>query len=269
MCSVTEPESGAEVETLLRTCGVPRRRGEPRLAPGLAAAQKQLIPTADGTIAAWRVGADPAVLLVHGWEDDNSLWAPLIDALAARGRSVVVLDMPAHGFSEGEWGLNPQAVDAVVAVSEALGPVDALAAHSSGAGVAILAIYEGLAVDRAVLIAPPLRSDNRWERYAARLGLSPEVAARAQAVYREWNGPAREAFVLRSALPSLEVELLVIHSVDDERMPFADSEELVRQCRRAELLRVEGLNHRKTARDPGVVARIAEFLGDHRSERTR
>jgi pimeloyl-ACP methyl ester carboxylesterase len=220
----------------------------------------QLIPTADGAIAAWRVGPGPAVLLVHGWEDDNSLWAPLIDALGASGRSLVVLDMPAHGFSEGEWGLNPQAIDAVLAVSDALGPIDAVVAHSSGGGVAMLALHEGLAVDRAVLIAPPLRSDNRWERYAERLGQPPEIAARAQEVYLEWNGSARADFVVRTALPTFEVDLLVIHSVDDERMPFGDSEAAVRACRRAELLRVEGLNHRRTARDPAVVETIASFL---------
>jgi pimeloyl-ACP methyl ester carboxylesterase len=96
-----------------------------------------------GEIAAWRIGAGPAVLLVHGWEDDNSLWAPLIDTLVDRDRAVVVFDLPAHGFSEGEWGLGPQAADGVAAVVAAIGPIDAVVAHSFAAGGVILAIARG------------------------------------------------------------------------------------------------------------------------------
>ena len=70
------------------------------------------------------------MLLVHGWEDDNSLWTPLIDALIARDRALVVFDLPAHGYSEGEWGLGPQAADGIAAVAAALGPIDAVVAHS-------------------------------------------------------------------------------------------------------------------------------------------
>jgi hypothetical protein len=58
----------------------------------------------------------------------------------------------------------------------------------------------------------------------------------------------------------LDVDLLVIHSVDDERMPFSDSRDVVSGCRRADLVAVNGLTHRRTARDPEVVARVVEFL---------
>ena len=179
------------------------------MAERLATVERRLVPADDGSLAAWRLGTGPAVLLVHGWEDNHSLWAPLIDVLADRGRSLVAFDMPAHGYSDGEWGLNPQAVDAVLAVGTALGPVDAMVAHSSGAAVAALAISEGLAVDRAVFIAPPLRADNRWLRYAERLGVSEDVALAAKANYDERLGPTRAAFDLRTALPTLDDESVV------------------------------------------------------------
>jgi pimeloyl-ACP methyl ester carboxylesterase len=61
-------------------------------------------------------------------------------------------------------------------------------------------------------------------------------------------------------LPTLATSLLLVHSVDDERMPISDSREVVPLCPDAELLVVEGLAHRRTARDPEVVARIADFV---------
>ena len=265
----TSPMPGAgsaeDVEAFLRVNVVPKRRAEPRLAPALGSVERHSVRGPQGEIAAWRIGTGPAVLLVHGWEDDNSLWAPLIDALVDRNRAVVVFDLPAHGFSEGEWGLGPQAADGVAAVVAAIGPIDAVVAHSFAAGGVILATSEGgLAVDRMVLIAPPLRAGNRWLRYAERLGVSEDVAFAAQAIYEERIGPARALFDFRAELTDLDVDLLVIHSVDDERFPLAASQEVVPKCRRGELVVVDGLSHRKAARDPDVVARIAEFVNGAR-----
>ena len=79
------PEEFADaVQVFLRANVVPARRAEPRLADCLASVDRTLVPSPQGPVAAWRIGDGPAVLLVHGWEDDNSLWAPLIDALVVR-----------------------------------------------------------------------------------------------------------------------------------------------------------------------------------------
>ena len=170
--------------------------------------------------------------------------------------------MPAHGFSDGEWGFDPQAGDAVLAVADALGPIDAVVAHSSGTPIAARSLLEGIPAERIVLIAPPLRDDSRWLRYADRTGVSREVALAAEAMYKEAQGTARADFFLRTSLPTIDADVLIVHSIDDERMPFSDSEEVVAECPRATLLAVEGLTHRRTARDSEVVAKMADFLTD-------
>jgi len=263
---MTEEASAEAVQEFLRANVVPARRAEPRLAAGLASVDKQRVESPEGTVAAWRRGDGPAVLLVHGWEDDNSLWAPLIDALGERERALVVLDLPAHGFSEGEWGLAPQAADGILAVAGALGPIDAVVAHSFGSGGAMIAISEGLIVDRAVFIAPPLRTSNRWLRYAKRLGVSAHVAFTAQSIYEQRIGPARASFDFRAELTDLDADLLVIHSADDERAALSDSQEVLPNCRRGELVVVDGLTHRRTVRDPEVVARIVDFVTEARHQ---
>jgi len=265
--NMAEEPSAEAVAAFLRSNVVPARRAEPRLAERLTSVERQLVPSPDGLLAAWRLGGGPAVLLVHGWEDDNSLWAPMMDTLVPRDRSLVVFDLPAHGFSEGEWGLGPQAADGILAVAATLGPIDAVVAHSFGCGGVMLAMSEGLTVDRAVFIAPPLRTANRWLRYAERLGVSQEVAAAAQSIYERRIGAPRAMFDFRAELIALDVDLLVIHSADDERNPIADSQEVVPSCRRAELVIVDGLTHRRTARDPEVVAHIADFVTETRDQR--
>ncbi|MFZ4603841.1 MAG: hypothetical protein ACOYM8_15465, partial [Caulobacterales bacterium] len=67
-------ELSDDVQAFLDATGKPRRRARPRMANALVDAEHAIV---EG-VATWRTGPGPAVLLVHGWEDDNSLWDPLI-----------------------------------------------------------------------------------------------------------------------------------------------------------------------------------------------
>lgn len=253
----------AAVEAFLRTIGAPERVREARLATALVDVEQQRVAGPQGQIAAWRSDDGPAALLVHGWQDDTSLWSPLIDVLRERRRPVVAFDLPAHGFSDGEWALTTEVADAIHAVVGALGPVDAILTHSMAVGGAVLAMAEGMHVDRAVFVAPPLRAGRheRWWRYAQRRGTDDAVVRAAIARYEERIGAARAGFDFYETLGDLDLEVLVVHSRDDERNPYEGSASLVPGLRHGELFSVDGLTHRKTARDPSVVDRAARFLG--------
>ena len=197
---------------------------------------------------------------MHGWQDDNSLWSPLIDELERRGRALVAFDLPGHGASGGDWGVSFEGTDAIVAVADAMGPIDAVVAHSAGCGMAVAAILEGWTVERAALIAPPLVEGDRWRRYADRLGVSDDVALAAKAAYFDRVGPERAAWNPRTAYPAIDIDLLFVHSRDDEHNPVRDTEEIIPQIPRAQLELVDGLTHRRTARDPSVINVVADFV---------
>jgi len=250
-----------EVQAFLLGEVRPARLREPRRADLLEGVEPETVPSRAGRLAAWRIGNGPAVLLVHGWQDDSSLWSPLIDELVRRERALVVFDLPAHGSSGGDWGLGSEGTDGVLAVAEALGPIDAVVGHSFGAACAALAMAEGLAVSTAAFIGTPLlEGGNRWLRNADRRGVSREVAEAAKRIYDDNQGPDRASYSGRSVIPALDVDLLLVHSTEDERYPFRDAEEVAPLCRRAELFAVHGLTHRRSARAPEVVARLADFV---------
>lgn len=248
------------VQDFLNAIVVPKRLREARVADRLAATEPAVVPTRWGDLAAWRLGSGPAVLLVHGWEDDNSLWSPLVDELARRERSLVAFDLPGHGASGGDWAVGFEGSDGIRAITEVLGPFDAVVAHSAGCGVTAGAMVEGWTVERAAFIAPPLATGDRWLRYAERMGVSEEIALAAKAVYNEAHGPARAAWHPRTAYPALDTNLLVIQSRDDERNDVRNAQEIIPRNPRAQLVVVDGLTHRRTARDPAVISIIADFV---------
>ena len=256
----TDDDIDAEAEELLERTIRPKRRARPRLAHPLHDAEGHEVETPDGAVTAWRLGAGPATLLVHGWEDDNALWGPLIDRLQANGRSIVALDLPGHGYSAADFTGIGAAGAAVKAVAEALGPIDSVVGHSFGCVASLQAVSSGLTVDRAVLIASPLgRRDpaRAVERFIER-GVDPDVATRAGALMAERQ--TEPPFDIEAAAAKMTAKGLVIHALDDDDCEPGNASLIVGAWPGAELLWVDGLGHRRVAQDDDVLQRVADFV---------
>ena len=210
--------------------------------------------------AAWRVGDGPAVLLVHGWGDDNSLWAPLIDALAS-------------GVARSSRSICPATASPTVSGASIRKPATEFSrrlprarADRRGRRSLVRCRLRGAGdTRRCGREASRSRCAIPWTReslvaFCRAPRDVPGCRGGRTGGLRGHDRPGPRRLHLASALPALDADVLVIHSVDDEHMPFHNSQELVPRCPRAELVAVDGLTHRKTARDPEVVARITDFV---------
>lgn len=246
-----------EARALLNEVMTPKRRARQRLAEPLRGAQSVEIETPAGKIAAWRLGEGPAVLLVHGWQDDNALWSPLIQALADIGVATVTFDLPGHGFSGGDYCAPSGAATALEAVAAQLGPIDAVVTHSFGGPVTGFALLNGFAPRRIVLIAPPRGRNKRWFDFAEERGISEEVVHRARELYAAEAGLRASFDLAEIASP---IETLVLHSMDDDAVEWENGEAIAQRWPNAELVLCDGLGHRMIAQDRGVIERIVGFV---------
>lgn len=253
------PDLDDPAELFLAAVMRPRRRARPRVAEPLRDAEEFSVETPGGAVAAWRLGEGPAVLLVHGWEDDNALWTRLIDRLKGVGRAVVAFDLPAHGLSEGDQCAPPQAAEAIRAVSGAAGLIDAIVAHSFGGPTSVMAMAQGLEIARIALLAVPLGRRARWGRAAQAMGVSDEILQSAKTLYESRVGAAAH-FDLREAAKTMRARALFLHSLDDDQVPFGGAKEASENWPVAELVLVDGLGHRLIAQDPSVIERLVDFL---------
>jgi pimeloyl-ACP methyl ester carboxylesterase len=259
-------------QRLFETMATVRRRPRPRVAEALRrGSTDKLVETSGGGVQAWRKGEGPATLFVHGWEDDNSLWGPLIDACLQTGRAVVAFDLPGHGYSPSETISVQSAAEAIENVAAALGPIDTVVAHSFGCPATMQAMANGFKVDRAVLIATPMHRQPRplaEGEEAPKTGgrrpgygnVPPAVMARAMEIYREKMGAPREAFDQEATAPTMTTPVLFVHSEDDDQCPAENSRVLARLWPGAELEIVDGHGHRFIAQDADVITRITDFL---------
>jgi pimeloyl-ACP methyl ester carboxylesterase len=106
-------------------------------------------------------GEGPPFVLLHGFADSADTWRPVLELLAAEGRSAVALDLPGFGraspLAEDEPVLSQLAAFAAAAVhryADDGGEGCVLVGNSLGGSAALLAAADGEPVDRIVALAP-------------------------------------------------------------------------------------------------------------------
>ena len=216
-----------------------------------------------GELVSWRRGDTAGarrVLLTHGWAGDAQQMRVLGDALAVSGFDPILLDLPAHGASDGVRATLPQWVRALFTASASLGPWFGVVAHSLGALAVTNASARGLSAERLVLLAPspPPALFLRW--YAAGLGLNESLAERMERAIARREGVGVEQFAPDWLGPRVHQPTLVLHDADDRTAPLATGRALAHALRDGRLLVTQGLGHRRLLEDPAVVDAVAQHL---------
>ena len=275
------PEGAAAIaERMFLT---PRRH--PRPAPEreiLAKGRPLFLPTRHGELAAWEWGPEepvrfassppfdaPSVLLVHGWEGRGAQLGALVGPLTALGFRVLTFDAPAHGDSPGERSSLFHFAEAISRAGEVLtsapavegsGPFHAIVAHSMGGAATLWASRHGQLARRLVLVAPPIDLRDFTRSLSRTLGLPDAVRGRVHQRLGSRFGVPIEAARAERLASEMHGPLLVLHDEDDQEVPIACGEAIVRAWPGAELVRTRGLGHRRILRDAGSLDAVVRFI---------
>lgn len=227
-----------------------------------------------GPVAAWSFGpttpGTPAVLLVHGWEDDHLSWAALIDRLVARGYRVIAPDLPGHGRSPSTLTSIPVMAAGLAAVAreaEKIGavstaqPFKAVIAHSLGGTATLIAASEmGLTADRFAILAAPNHPRLFAGAMMKMLGLNTAQTQRVFTAIERQIGRSMDSLYLPPKLRAFTQPGLILHSRDDRTVPLQHSQENAASWPRADFRILDGLGHRRLISDEGVQAMLLHFV---------
>ena len=243
-------------------------RGLRKQAGWLEPTQPFTVRTTVGRVAGFTAGDGPVVMLIHGLGERAATLGGFIAPLTDAGFRVVGLDLPGHGASARQMSNPIRGAAAVREVADHFGGAYALIAHSLGGHAALWAMNEGLAVRRAVLIAPNVDMTYATELFQSLFGLPPKAMDGLRRMI-EWRyGPNiwRDLSGDRLAR-SITTAVLVFHDRDDAQVPFEGSERLVRAWDGSRLIEAPGLGHGAITRDPSVIDRAVRFIAQ-REEKT-
>ena len=212
------------------------------------------------TLAAWKWGFGPTILLVHGWEGRGSQLGAFVQPLVEAGFSVVAYDAPAHGDSPERQLYLTDHADTVADVADAIGPVHAIIAHSFGAAAVLLAHSRaGLDVPRTILISPNAILDDSVVRFAQHLGLDQGDRIALEQRLAAHTGVDFDSLALDRLAAGRDSALLVIHDHDDREVPVSHGCRLAAEWPNAQIRITHELGHRRILRDPDVIAAVTAF----------
>ena len=213
------------------------------------------------SVATWRWGVGPAVLLVHGWEGRGSQLGAFVEPLVAAGMSVVAFDAPGHGDSPDHRLYLTDLADCIADVAAATGPLHGIIAHSFGAAATLLAFQQsGVRAPRNVMVAPNVLLDDAFQRFARTVGLDDSDRTALEQRLAAQTGQPIDALRLPALTAQRDDALLVLHDRDDREVSFRHAAELAATWPHAQLHPTTGLGHRRILRDPGVLATVTEFV---------
>jgi len=120
---------------------------------------------------------------------------------------------------------------------------------------------DGLAIDRAVLIATPIPTarGNYWPRVKERMGVTDAVIERAQTLIVELES-IFPPFDYPSLAAGMTAKALFVHALDDEECPPENSRIIADAWPGAELMWVDGLGHRALAQDTVTLQSVVAFI---------
>ncbi len=211
-------------------------------------------------LAAWSWGTGPTVLLHHGWSGNAGQLAALVPPLVDAGYSVVAYDAPAHGLSPGTTTNGVDMARIIVRVTRQLTGVHAVVAHSLGCCSTAFALRSQRLIDRVVFLNPPAAMDGFSREFAAQLGFSTRVHDLMVDRFRQTLGITWADFRAESLAHNQRTPLLVVSDQDDRQVPAQHGKRIADNWPGAQHALTRGLGHTRIMADPGVAARIVEFL---------
>lgn len=212
------------------------------------------------SLAAWRWGEGPQVLLLHGWEGRGSQLGAFVEPLLAAGFGVLTFDGPAHGDSPGRQVTPGHLARAVRDLAEHVGGLHAVVAHSMGGLATSFALREGLEVDRVVFVSPGSHPSDATGALGRVLDLPPSVLRRVRESVAAAHGRTWDEVAAEDPFAAHRPPLFIAHDIGDKDVPMRVAEHITDVWGEAELYRTAGLGHRRILRDAEVVRRAVEFL---------
>ena len=236
----------------------------------LRAAEETKVNTSVGEVQTYRFCPDtdnaPRVLIIHGWSGEAAFMGAFAEYLRRRGYCAVLMDMPAHGKSEGQEANLFDCAQAIVETADAMGPFPLALGHSIG-GLALLTAAEGRYPLKGsyqfaayALVSMPDQFSDVTRDFGEKLGLASQPFKDFEQRLENLAGRAVHEFSGSRLLGAIDRPTLLLHARDDDEVSFSCSESLARAAPNADLMPFDNLGHRAILYAPPVVRSATAFF---------
>ncbi len=227
----------------------------------LEAARHDRISVAGNDIQLYKWGVGKRkVLLMHGWQSHSFRWKAYVEAFPLDQFTIYAFDAPGHGLSSGSFLTVPLYSTVVERLSQQLGEIDTIVAHSLGGFTALytLARHPRLPVQKLALLASPGEATEFIRFYQSTLGLSHNTVESVRKHFEKVIGQTFEDFSAPAFAATIRQAGLLIHDAKDRETPHTHSISIHQAWERSELVITHGLGH--NLKSPEIVEKVLAFV---------
>lgn len=213
-------------------------------------------------VYSWGRG-EKKILLCHAWGGRGTQLAKFIEPLVSAGYRVIAFDAPGHGRSSGKATDMMEYSAAIHAVERHFGGVEALVAHSFGAGNAMFSVSRfRIQTSKIVLIG--CFCHGKWviEKFGEILNIPTQVVAKmCRALENKYEGHLLwDNLDIVEMLRTSGIPALIVHDEDDREIPYEHARKFRNIEQRIWFHDTQKLGHRRIVQNSLVIGRVVDFL---------
>ncbi len=205
----------------------------------------------------WK-GNEEIILLVHGWESNASRWKKTLTHLKKTGKTIIAIDGPAHGLSNGKEFNVPLYCEFINIVVQKYNPTIAIGHSVGGNALAYFQAQYNHTFEKLVLIGAPSDFNIILRNYVKMLGLNQKVH-QLLADYTEARFHINIAtFSASKFLENTTIPGLIIHDTHDDVVRIDEAKKIAASWKTAQFIETQGLGH--SMHDAELYNKITAFI---------
>lgn len=205
-------------------------------------------------------GEGPRIMLAHGWGSNSYIFRYLIDELVETGYSVVTVDYPAHGQSNGNQTTLPETSELVKLMSDTYGPFKAMIGYSFGGPTTLRSMELGAKTENLVLLSAPTKIDSIFNPFFDLLDISSQLQELFIQALVTQTGIDRKRISPEDMDFDRSIRTLIIHDRTDEIISVSDATDFDQDLENSKLILTENLGHRGVPRNEATIHQIVDFI---------
>lgn len=204
-------------------------------------------------------GTDEIILLVHGWESNASRWKKLLLHLKPLGKTIIAIDGPAHGLSEGKEFNAPKYAEFIHILAQKHKPTIVIGHSIGGAAITFyLNKYKNPAIEKVILLGAPSDFKIISDNFVKLLSLNEKIKSQLEHYYLERFNIHLTDFSGHQFAKNFNQKALIFHDSSDDVVLIAEGRKYASTWKDATYIETTGLGH--SMHDADLYQKIVEFI---------
>ena len=204
-------------------------------------------------------GSDEIILLVHGWESNASRWKKLLHYLKPLGKTIIAIDGPAHGLSEGTEFNAPKYAEFINVLTQKYQPKIIIGHSVGGAAIAFyLNKYKNPGIEKIILLGAPSDFKILSDNFVKLLNLNDRIRQQLEKYYFQKFNINLDDFAGHKFAQNFSQKAFIAHDIEDTVVLVEEGRKYAGAWVNAIYIETTGLGH--SMHDAELYKKIAGFI---------